>query len=251
MTFREVGLQPETIGVSVLIRDAVSGLRRGGMLLVALWLLLSAASFAFEMASSRVAGLGGSLLVLARAALSGLCGAAALQTILGDGRSRLRFDQGAWECAALLAAANLAVVGPSWINAMTTPALVDATDRLIRGSVLIAVVPLIGLVLIGLALWPVGRLRGRRDLTPATAWRRIRGVMFAYALACVMVAVPGYLILMGVVTAQAMRGVQLLFTPAYNAVTAACGTAWAFYGLALAAAAYRLRVEAHVADVFD
>lgn len=249
----------EPVGLPALIRGAVVGMWTGGLPLVVLWLLLSAAMLGLRMAAQAAAppqggfALGQVILILAQTVLSAAGGAAALRLMLGDGVGGLRPDRGFLACAALLAGAGLLLSTPGWIDSLT-PALGIATgERAIRIMTVLITGPLIGLVLVQFALWPVGLLRGRQDMTAGKARQRMRGVVLAYALACLAVALTYIGVVAGSTAVGLQQGVQVTGTQWFDMAQPWVGSAWSFYGLALAAAAYRLRVEPRerVAEVFD
>lgn len=258
MSMKEAAAGDAAVGAGTLMRGVVSGLRSGGLPLLVLWLTISAGALGIQVAIEQFTPPGvtvtWAVLAFAGILFAAVGGAAALRLMLGAGVEGLRPDRGFLECAGLLAVAGLLFAAPAWLNALLFPPGAPSPEPWIRVLVVVTAGPLIGFALLQVAVWPVARLVGRQDVTAAKAWERMRGAVLGYVVACLAVAVPFFAIsVASVAIGLQTTGIQPLQTPVYRMAGPWIATAWAFYGLALAATVYRVRIEPqrNMAEVFD
>jgi hypothetical protein len=253
------------IGVAELLGDATARAGAAALPLLALLAVLGGVEVGLWYASSSLdarlqlgAPTPGYIVVVAiRAVAAGLGGAVALRLCLGGPRA-LRLDRGLLECAVLLAGAYLASAALTVAFAPKAPALAgQATTALVTALVLNISRLALGLLQVRLMFWPVGRLDGHHEVTPARSWTLTRRVTLSFVAADLIFNMPYGFLLAAAATVPMMLDANLIGKPDATwplrlGLTATLGVAVTLAGYALLAAAYARRVDARarLAEVF-
>lgn len=255
---RQAIARNERIGTMILVRGALARLRDAGWRAVVVWLVIAVAGLAVQWGAVR-AGVAiampgptpGYLIYAAlSAALSGLAAAWGVRLFIGRGVGWLKPDRRLFEGGGIMAALSLGFFVISWLY--TGPSQAGVSQGLVvagalGGFVLFFVFAFVSL---RLTLWPIGRLMGRGEVTPARSWRLMRRATRGLILGYMLLALPA------IVIAAALLGGVMAVTGSPDIRTAAIQLAAAAVGVAgygLVATLYEIRVEnpASVADVFD
>ena len=161
-----------------------------------------------------------------------------LRVFLAPGRPAWRFDRGFLAYVGVLSLTHLATLivaslGPSSPiddTAMTGPALVQALA-------FVVLAPLATWAEIRLILWPIALLLGERAVTLPAAWARMRGAVWPYVAACILLGALPLLV-------SLVFGTQYFYHGQIAALI--LGQPFMVFsrltGVAVAAAVYRARV---------
>jgi len=255
------GAPRERIGTITLIKGAIARVRAAGLPLLAFCLAYGAIQSVIQVGATQ-AGLklatpSFTLGYLAYAAVSGAIAgfgsALGLRLLIRGREGWLKPDRGFYECAALLGlmAFGILLLAVAMAPGASASAAADPGGLAARSFALSAVY-LVGIYVgIKLTLWPIGRLTGHVEVTPARSWRLMRKATRGYILAHVVFGIPFMIVLFG---GRAALGVQLTeVTPAASVLSAFAGVVFAIFSQAVTATLFHLRVEApsSVAEVFD
>ena len=247
----------DRIGTMTQVRGAIARMRAGGWPLAAVGLGLGSAYLTVALAFSALgvdteggALTPGYLVYSLVVAVAGGVGACLAYRLMLFGRAGwLRIDRGFLECVGILAVLSMA------FTAITLSYTSFSGRQTGQGAALIL---LIGLILgfgaavflsLRLTLWPMGRLFGRAEMTPARSMQLMRKATRGLFLGLSLFGIPFAVVLFVATPAMTAGGIGL------NPATVAMQYATAAYmiaGYALSATLYDLRVgrPSTLADVF-
>lgn len=248
----------ERIGTITLVKGALARMRAAGWRAVIVWLVAGGAALVVQMGSTRAgvqiaaaeptAGYLG--YILASSAVAGLSAAWGIRLFLRGAAGWLKPDRGLLEAGGIYAGMTAVMLAISMLFANEGEA--EDPRLLTIGVVGFVLFFLVAFAAVRLTLWPVARMAGRPDLTPAAAWRLMRratrGLLLGYVLLALPVIVVAVIMQTALMAATGDAGLGLR-TSVFQWV----GAAVAVSGYGLVATLWTLRVEAPatVADVFD
>ena len=249
----------QRIGTMTLVNGAIARLRAAGLPL--LWLFLGTAAFSvgLQLAAKALAinvstpslTPGYLFNVVVASAFGGVSSALGLRLLLEGTPGWLRLDRRLAEAASLL---SLATLGFMAVSLLMTTGLASAATLspgvvMARSFGAIFAYVFMAYAWLKLALWPLGRLTGRLDVTPARSWRLMRKATRGYLLALLIALIPFSVLLF---VAMQAGGIANMTAPTTLAVSAVGGVAFGLYGQAVIATLFTLRVDAptSVAEVF-
>lgn len=248
----------ERLGAVSLLTEALRRIGRTPARFAALWLVGGGAVVAAQVAGEAsgvllpaAAGTPANLAANAGlAVIAGLSGALALRLAIAGPQGWLKVDGRLAQCAGLLALATAAFTAVNLVAIAGLRAGAPSEVGLSYAVVGVAGFATFIFVFSKLLLWPIGRLTGRPELTPARSWVLMRGALRAWLLANLLALLPLGAVVVGNIMAF---GPQMADSTAGIALTMLANQAWMLAGQVMSAVicARRADATADVAAVFD
>jgi hypothetical protein len=170
---------------------------------------------------------------------AGLVTGIAIRVMLGRGREAWRPDGGLLAYAGIVAAlASIPDVVASMIQ-IPAPGAAPALLTSHAGVTALVLAATVAAALAGLrlTLWPIGRLIGDAEMTPARSWRLMRGLVLRYAMAAILLGAP--VLILNFIVIMLTRAQNPLLS---NVAAAPLGSLMALLAAAVATEVYRMRV---------
>lgn len=260
MTAVAAGMPNGRISTITQVKGAIELLRGGGWRLALVWLASGALYTGLLLGAVSTGGnvdnaftTAAVVYNLGSALAGGVASALALRLMLSGHEGWLRLDRGLAEFVAISVALSAAItmLPPLYMTSLG-PQAGDGPASLALAGLGVGFLGLL-YVWLKLTLWPIGRLFGRRDMTPARSWRLMRKAGRGLVLGTALFSIPLFAVVAAsmpmLIADQNALGRFNVPTVALQFVTAALVLA----AFGLSAVIYRLRVEApaNVAEVFD
>ncbi|WP_156696807.1 hypothetical protein [Phenylobacterium sp. CCH12-B4] len=253
------GMDPKArIGTITQLRGAGARVRAAGWRVLVVWLGLAVGGQVvrqgFDLAGVDAAAAqatpGYLAYALAASAISGL-GAAWAMRLMSEPARWLRFDRSLLEGAGITAGMVLCLMVLGALNVLAVQSIAEPGLMAVVGLSVALLALVLVWVGIRLTLWPMARVAGRTDITPAISWRLMRRATRGMLLGYAVLLIPLIVLLVPLMVEAATAGVA----PSRESLLASEAASSLFTVLAygLVATVYTLRVEkpAKVADVFD
>lgn len=246
------------IGTITQLRGAAARARAAGWRVLVVWLGLAAGGQVVQHgfalmgvdAAAAQATPGYLAYALAASGISGL-GAAWAMRVMSEPARWLRFDRPLLEGALITAGMVLCLMALGLLNVLVAQSVTEPGMMVVAGSSVVLLALVLIWVGMRLTLWPMARVAGRKDITPAMSWRLMRRATRGMLLGYAVLLIPLIVLLVPLMVEAAAAGAP----PSSGSLLASQAASGLFTVLAygLVAAVYTLRVEnpATVADVFD